>query len=61
MLARDRIIKPFAKIEGWDDNSGWFEWVVNKETGQKWNVGRDYDYEGYVTDLNAHIANGKFK
>jgi hypothetical protein len=59
--AKDRIIKPFAKEEGWDDRTGWFEWIVNKETGQKWNVGREYDFEGYVDVLNIHILDGKFK
>jgi hypothetical protein len=61
LLARDRITKPFAKKEGWDDYTGWFEWIVNKETGQQWNVGRDYDFEGYVDVLNKDIADGKFK
>jgi len=60
LLARDRISKPFAVEDSWDDKRGFFQFLVNKETGQKWDIGRDYEYEGYVNDLNRDIASGKF-
>jgi hypothetical protein len=60
VLARDRIVKPYKIEDGWCDKKGFFQWLVNTETGKKWDIGRDYEYEGYVKDLNRDIANGKF-
>lgn len=61
LLAADRITKPYAIEDSWCDKRGFFQYLVNKETGQKWDIGRDYEYEGYVNDLNCDIENGKFK
>lgn len=60
LLARDRVKKPYAIVDSWCDKRGFFQYLVNKETNQKWDIGRDYEYEGYVEDLNRDIANGKF-
>lgn len=58
--ARDRIIKPFVVLDRFDMNSGFYQVVKNKETGQEWNVGRTYDVEGYVLTLNRDILRGNF-
>lgn len=58
--AKDRIVKPYIVEDSWCDKRGFFQFLVNKETGRKWDIGRDYEYEGYVNDLNRDIANGKF-
>lgn len=58
--AKERIRKPFTLEEDWDETRGWFQWVVNKDTGKKWNVGIQYDFEGFVDVLNTHILQGRF-
>lgn len=60
LTARDRITKPYAIEESYSDNRGFFQILVNKDNGKKWDIGRDYEYEGYVNDLNRDIAKGKF-
>lgn len=59
-LAKDRITKPYAIEDSWCDRRGFFQFLVNKETGKKWDIGREYEYEGYVADLNRDIANARF-
>lgn len=44
----------------WDEKDGWFQVVINKIKGVEWNVGKDYDHDGYVERLNNDILDGKF-
>jgi hypothetical protein len=58
--AAERLVKPFALKTDWEEKRGWFQWLVNQDSGQKWDVGKQYDFEGYVDVLNADIQRGKF-
>lgn len=58
--AKDRILKPFVVVNRVDDKTGFYQVIRNTETGKEWNVGREYDVEGYVLTLNRDILRGKF-
>lgn len=58
--AKERIIVTHSIEDRWDDKIGFYQVVINKIKGLEWNVGLEYDYEGYVSKLNEDILQGKF-
>ncbi len=58
--AKDRILQSHTIEDRFDQRWGFYQVVINKETKQEWNVGRTYDFEGYVNKLNRDIIAGLF-
>jgi hypothetical protein len=58
--SKDRIIVTHTIEDRWDDKYGWHKVVINKIKGLEWNIGKEYDHDGFVNRINTEILQGKY-
>lgn len=55
-----RVNQEYKFEDRFSKEEGFYQVVIHKKSGKEWNVGREYDHEGYVDRFNVEVERGMF-